>query len=77
MEPGIREFFKRIVATISLLILWMMINITLGVKYNYAFFETSMQWYNIVFYTWLVASLLALIWLCIKIWQKPIEDLND
>ena len=77
MEPGIREFFKRIVATVSLLILWMMINVTIGIKYNLAFFDTSIQWYNIVFYIWLIASFAALIWLCFKIWQKPIEDLND
>ena len=77
MEPGIKEFFRRIVTTISLLILWMMINVTLGIKYNLAFFETSAQWYNIVFYVWLLASLVILIWLCLKIWQKPIENLND
>jgi hypothetical protein len=77
MEPGIREFFKRIVTTISLLILWMMINVTIGIKYNLAFFETKIYWYNIVFYTWLLASMIALIWYCIKIWQKPIENLHD
>ncbi len=77
MEPGIREFFKRIVTTISLLILWLMINVTLGIKYNYAFFETSIRWFNIVFYIWLIASFTAFIWGCIKIWQKPIEDLHN
>jgi hypothetical protein len=77
MEPGIREFFRRIVTTISLLILWMMINVTIGIKYNAAFFETKVHWYNIAFYIWLVISLVALIWLCLKTWQKPIEDLHD
>ncbi len=77
MEPGIREFFKRIVTSLSLLILWMVINMTIGIKYNCAFFETNISWYNIVFYVWLVASLIVLIWLCIKIWKKPIEDLID
>ena len=77
MEPGIREFFKRIVATLSLLILWMMINLTLGLKFNFAFFETKVQWYNIVFYVWLIASFIMLTWICIRIWKKPIENLND
>jgi hypothetical protein len=77
MEPGIREFFKRIVTTLSLLILWMMINLTLGIKYDYAFFETKIYWYNIVFYLWMVVSTVALIWVCLKIWKKPIENLND
>jgi hypothetical protein len=77
MEPGIREFFKRIVTTLSLLILWMMINLTIGIKYNCAFFETKIHWYNIVFYVWLITSFIALTWFCIKIWKKPIEDLHD
>lgn len=77
MEPGIREFFRRIVSSLSLLILWMMINLILGIKLNYAFIETKIHWYNIVFYIWLMASLVALIWLCLKIWKKPIENLHD
>jgi hypothetical protein len=77
MEPGIKEFFKRIVTTVSLLILWMMINVTIGIKYNYAFFDTSIRWYNIVFYIWFIASFAAFILLCFKIWRKPIENLND
>jgi hypothetical protein len=77
MEPGIREFFKRIVMSLSLLIVWMMINLTLGIKLNLAFFETEVHWYNIVFYVWLMASFVVLIWLCFKIWQKPIQNLND
>ena len=77
MEPGIREFFKRIVTSLSLLILWMIINLTFGIKYSYAFFETKIYWYNIVFYVWLVLSTVAFIWVCIKTWKKPIENLND
>jgi len=77
MEPEIREFFKRIVSSLSLLILWMIINLTLGIKLNFAFIEAKIRWYNIAFYVWLMASLAVLIWLCLKIWQKPIENLND
>jgi hypothetical protein len=72
MEPEVREFFKRIVMSLSLLILWMMINLTLGIKLNFAFIETKIRWYNITFYVWLMASLTVLIWLFLKIWQKPI-----
>lgn len=77
MEPEIREFFKRLVTTISLLALWMAVNVTIGIKYNYAFFEDSIHWYNIVFYIWLIATFVALIWFYKKLWEKPIENLND
>lgn len=77
MEPGIKEFFKRLVTTISLLLLWMIINVTIGIKYNYAFFQEHIRWYNIVFYIWMIASFAALIRFYKKLWEKPIEDLND
>lgn len=77
MEPGIREFFKRLVSSISLLVLWMMLNMVFGIKYNLGFFDEEIHWYNIVFYIWLVASFIVLIWAFKKIWEKPIENLND
>jgi len=77
MEPSIREFFKRLVTTISLLVLWMSVNIAIGIRYNYAFFEDKIQWSNIVFYVWVLVSLFALIWFYVSIWKKPIEHLND
>ena len=77
MEPGIREFFKRLVTSISLLILWMIINVTFGIKFNYAFYDDTMRWYNIIFYIWLVISFVLLMWAYKKIWQKRIENLND
>lgn len=77
MEPGVKEFFKRIVSTISLLILWMMINVTAGIKYDLGFFEDHIHWYNIAFYIWLTASFILLLWMYKKIWGKPIEDLHD
>lgn len=77
MEPGIREFFKRLVMSISLLILWMAINLVIGIKYNYAFYDDSMHWYNIIFYIWLVLSFILLMWIYKKIWEKPIENLHD
>jgi uncharacterized membrane protein YpjA len=77
MEPGIREFFKRLVTSISLLVLWMIVNMVIGIKYGYAFFENKIQLSNIIFYVWIVASFIALIFLYIKIWKKPIQHLDD
>ena len=77
MEPGIKEFFKRLVTTISFLVLWMAINIAIGIKFGYGFFEDSIHWYNIVFYVWVIVSLAALIWFYTRLWKKPIENLND
>ncbi|MEP6682384.1 MAG: hypothetical protein ABJA35_03955 [Parafilimonas sp.] len=77
MEPGIREFFRRISSTVGLLIIWMMINIAVGIKYKLAFYEDKIHWYNIVFYIWAILSFAALIFAYIKIWKSPIKDLHD
>jgi hypothetical protein len=77
MEPGIREFFRRLSLSIGLCIIWMTINMTIGIKYGYAFFETTIQWGNIVYYIWAVASFAAVVFFFIRIWKKPIENLND
>jgi hypothetical protein len=77
MEPEIREFFKRISISIGLLIFWMAINLVVGIKFGYAFFEGSIHWSNIVFYVWAVASFIGLMYLCFRIWKNPIEHLDD
>jgi hypothetical protein len=77
MEPEIREFFKRISASIGLLIIWMAINLTVGIKFGYAFFEGSISWSNIIFYVWAVASFMGLIYLFLRIWKNPIKHLDD
>ena len=72
MEPEIVAFLKRIVNTISVLLLWMAVNSTLGIMYDLAFFEDHIRWYNIVFYIWFLASLFFLIRYFIKMWSKPL-----
>ena len=77
MEPGIKEFFKRLTLSIGLCIVWMTINLTIGVKLGYSFFEDKIHFGNVAFYIWLVVSFTGVIFLYIKIWKKPIENLND
>ncbi len=77
MEPGIKEFFKRLSASIGLFIIWMTVNMVTGIKYGCAFFEDKIRWGNFVFYTWILVSFTALIFINIKIWKKPIEHLHD
>ena len=77
MEPGIREFFKRLSLSIGLCIAWMSINIVIGIKLGYAFFDTTIGLGNIVFYIWAIASFIIMLFLYKKLWEKPIEHLDD
>ena len=63
--------------SIGLFITWMAINMVIGIKMGYAFFDTTIKWSNIVFYIWAIASFTGLLMLYMKIWKKPIEHLDD
>jgi hypothetical protein len=73
MDPQIKAYFIRILNTISITLLWMLINVTAGIKYNLAFVEDHVSWKNIVFYCWLTLSFVVLLWRLYKIWNKPLH----
>jgi len=75
VEPEILAFLKRIALSISLGVLWMLINSTVGIMYGYAFVEDKVRLGNILFYIWFILSLVALVWYLRKRWSKPIEGL--
>ena len=77
MEPGIKEFFKRLATSIAMFILWVAINMTIGIKYKYALFSDHIGIGNIIFYVWLILSFIALVIFYINLWKKPIENLHD
>jgi hypothetical protein len=73
MEPGVREFLRRIMLSIFLGFSWMMINIIAGIKYNLAFLEGPVKIGNILFYIWFITSLVLLFLLFRKVWREPIS----
>ena len=69
MEPETREFLLKIATTISVALLWMLINCTIGIGLNYAFFEIKPSLANYIFYVWLLGSLTWLILYLYKKWK--------
>ena len=70
MEDETRAFFVLIANSIALLLVWMIANILVGIYWNYAFFNGSPGWKNIVYY---IISLLAFIFIArhiIRKWKK-------
>ncbi len=61
MEPDVRDFLVKIAQTISLVLLWMLINTVIGIRFNYAFFEGRLSLGNIIFYIWFLFSLTTLL----------------
>lgn len=61
MEDETREFLVRILNTIALVLVWMMVNVFIGIYKGYAFFEENPDWTNYVYYAFLLLSFIALV----------------
>lgn len=73
MEPEVRAYLIRIVNTISMALLWMIINTTAGIKFGYGYWDKHFTIGNTIFYSWLIISFAALIWYMIRMWSKPLN----
>jgi len=69
MEPEMSEFLIRIVHTISMGLVWMLVNMTIGIYLGFAFFETKPSLGNYLFYAFFLISLGFLIRYFIKKWK--------
>ena len=70
MEPEVRDFLAKIATSISMVLLWMLINCTIGIGLNYGFFDDKPTIANYIFYAWLAASLCGLIFYLVSKWKK-------
>ena len=61
IEDETREFLVRILQTVSIVLLWMMVNVFIGIYKGYAFFEDKAGWANYIYYVFLVGSFVFLI----------------
>ncbi|MGN6440073.1 MAG: isopentenyl-diphosphate Delta-isomerase [Agriterribacter sp.] len=70
IEPEIKIFFRKIINTVSALVLWAVICIFLGLYLNWAVVYEKLNAFNIIFYGWFVISFAGLIYYFFRIWRK-------
>jgi len=76
MEPDVRFFLLCIVQSISMVLLWMLVNMTFGIYFDLAFFENPPTIFNYLYWIFLLTSFVLLIlylkrkW---KGWKEPGE----
>jgi hypothetical protein len=75
MEPDVKAFLIKIVQSLSIGLLWLLVNMTIGVYHGFAFFEGSPTLGNYIFYAWFLLSLSGLIIYLKKKW-KGWEEIN-
>ncbi|MEO7523262.1 MAG: hypothetical protein ABIT58_04170 [Ferruginibacter sp.] len=61
MEDDTRDFLVLIVNTISLVFIWMALNVVAGIYFELGFFEGRPSWKNYIYYAALLISLFMLI----------------
>jgi uncharacterized membrane protein len=70
MEDDAREFLIKIVNTIAAISLCMMLNILLGIYFNYAFFDTAPNWKNLLYYVFFIVSMVLLVKYLYRKWKS-------
>ncbi|MBN8837447.1 MAG: hypothetical protein J0I09_09320 [Sphingobacteriia bacterium] len=73
MEPAAKAYLLRIIHTISLGLLWLVVNSTAGIMYGYAFPKEKIAAGNIIFYCWFAVSFICYLWFVIRLWSKPLD----
>lgn len=70
MEPEVKAFLQLIIQTLSMAMLWLLVNMTAGIYYNLGFFDNNIHWYNVLYYIFFLVSLFFLIKYFIKKWKN-------
>ena len=73
MEPEVRRFLKKVVWTLSGALLWLSINMFIGIYKELAFPAGKPTVWNILFYAFALVTLILLIIYYFRLWKN--EDL--
>ena len=71
-----RAFLLRVLYTITMGLIWMIINVWAGIYMGWLFFEGNMKTGNVIFYSFMVISLGFLVWYYVRLWKGKIDGNN-
>ena len=75
MEPDVKAFLLKIVQSLSMSLVWLLANMSLGIYFGYAFFEGRPGLGNFIYYAVFLVSLILLIVYLKKKW-KGWQEIN-
>jgi ABC-type bacteriocin/lantibiotic exporter with double-glycine peptidase domain len=70
IDPEIKRFFKKIINSFSIGLLWLLSMFTAGLFFNLGITHNGIKWYNIVFYIIAVLTFIALLFYFYRVWKK-------
>lgn len=69
-DPELKKYFRKILYSFSFGLLWLAANVTAGIYFKLAYSSEQPLWVNVLFYTFLVLSLLLLLRYYYRIWKN-------
>ena len=78
MDPEVKRYFRKIMNSFSLALLWLLSVSTLGLFFGLGIYHQGVKWYNVVFYVFAAGSLAGLGYYFYRMWRgKNIEQGTD
>ena len=68
MDPEVTKYFRKILRSLFAFLLWLFINVVGGIYFQLAYSENYSSFVHVLFFVWLVLSLLLLLWYLYKAW---------
>lgn len=69
MDPEVKEYFRKIIASFSVGLLWLFVAATSGLYFGLGIVDYSVHWYNWLFYFFFLASLFLLLRFYYRLWK--------
>ena len=76
MEPEVRAFLVRIMQSLSMTMVFLLINMTIGIYFNFAFFDDTPSLGNYIYGIFLISSFILLIVYLKRKW-KGFEEIEN
>jgi len=70
MDPEVTKYFRKILRSLFVFLMWLFINVTAGIYFELAYSENYSSFIHILFFVWLVISLVLLLWYLYRTWGK-------
>jgi hypothetical protein len=70
MDPEVAKYFRKILRSLTAGLMWLFISITLGIYFELAHSNRFSSWVHILFFAWLILSLVLLLWYLYRIWSR-------
>lgn len=75
MDPEVKKYFKKIITSFSVGLLWLFASVTSGLYFQLGLIDRQLHWYNLFFYFLFLLSILLLLRFYYWLWKNNPQEL--